>query len=173
MELNFNVLILAKDARSYYDAYEVLSDKKRIIQSREGEKDFDGEQPIVEHDMDLSTPALVCLAFSIELHLKLLLRTYDIIATGHNVGKLLNRLPKDEQTCISTHPYFHPTQQEEGFFENIAIASDLFIKTRYYFEKMGTLHFNTGFCITLAKIIRERIIKREPYLAHELGVLSE
>jgi hypothetical protein len=152
MDLNLNIIILARDARSYYDAYEVLREK---------------------HVTDLSAPALLCLAFSIELHVKLLLRTSDIIVTGHDIGKLLKKLPEEDIAYISNHPDFHPTQQGNGFFENIDKASNLFIRTRYYFEKMDTLHFNTGFCITLAKVIRKRIVERVPDLRYDLGLFSE
>ncbi|MCP9751250.1 hypothetical protein [Ferruginibacter sp. HRS2-29] len=119
--------------------------------------------------MSFSTPALMCLAFSVELHLKLLLRTYDIIAKGHNIENLFRRLPKDDIAFISNHADFHWTQQGEKFFENIAIASNLFIRIRYYFEDLGTLEFNTGFCATLTKIIRDKIIERVPYLSRDLG----
>jgi hypothetical protein len=182
MKLNHNTLILARDARSYYDAYEVLHEKtreQRRIQSNKIEehqkklKDISVPMPLTEHDMDLSTPALVCLAFSIELHVKLLLHTYDITVKGHDIGKLMKKLPGDEITHISNHPDFHPTQQAEVFFENIDKASNLFIRTRYYCENLGTLISNTGFCITLAKVIRKRIVERVPYLKYDLGSFSE
>lgn len=180
MDLNLNIITLASDARSYYDAYEILQEKTsemRRIQSeniQEHQKKFKVvPMPLTGHDINLSTPALVCLAFSIELHVKLLLRTYDIIAKGHDIGKLLKRLPKDDIVFISTHADFHPTQQGKYFFENTAIASKLFIRTRYYFENLGTLHFNTGFCSTLAKVIRKRIVQRVPYLSYDLGSFSD
>ena len=154
MQVDLKIIILASDARSYNDAYEVLMAAK-LYEKRQ---------------MNLSSPALVCLAFSIELHIKLLLRTYDLNVRGHNIEKLIRKLPQNEIACISTHPDFHPTQQREMFFENIATASNLFVKTRYYFENMGTLHFNTGFCLTLARIIRKRIVERVPYLSHDLGI---
>jgi len=182
MDLTLNIITLACDARSYYDAYEVLQEKTRElrrIQSnkiQEHQKKFKGlsvPMALTEHNMDFSTPALVCLAFSIELHVKLLLHTHDIILTGHDIRKLLEKLPGEDIAYISNHPDFHPTQQGDGFFENIDKASNLFIRTRYYFEKMDTLHFNTGFCITLAKVIRKRIVERVPYLRYDLGVFSE
>ncbi len=143
---------------------------------KEHKKKFEGlslPMTLTEHDMDLSTPALVCLAFSIELHVKLLLYTYDIVAKGHNIRKLLKKLPVKDRAYLSNHPDFHPTQQGDGFFHNIDKASDLFIRTRYYFEKIETLHFNTGFCITLAKVIRKRIVERVPYLRYDLSLFSE
>lgn len=182
MKLDHSILMLARDARSHYDAYEVLQEKTRelsriqSIKIEEHQEKFEGlsvSKPLTENDMDLSTPALVCLAFSIELHVKLLLHTYDITIKGHDIGKLMKKLPKDEIARLSTHPYFHPTQQNEGFFENIGRASNLFIRTRYYYEKMGTLISNTGFCITLAKVIRKRIVERVPYLIYDLGAFSE
>jgi len=182
MKLDHSTLMLARDARSHYDAYEVLQEKTRElrrIQSNKIEKHqkkFKGRSvpmPLTEHDMDLSTPALVCLAFSIELHVKLLLHTFDITVKVHDIWELIKKLPEDEITHISSHPYFHPTQQGEGFFENIKKASHLFIRTRYYYEKMGTLISNTGFCITLAKVIRKRIVERVPDLRYDLGEFSE
>lgn len=180
MDLNQKIITLACDARSYYDAYEVLQKKTKkqlIIQSnkiQEHQNKYSGlsvPMSLTQHDMNLTTPALVCLAFCIELHVKLLLLTYDITARGHNIGKLMEKLPKDEITHISTHPDFHPTQQSDGFFENLAKASNLFIRTRYYFEKLGTFHFNTGFCVTLAMVIRKRIGERVPYLKYDLGLI--
>jgi hypothetical protein len=182
MKLDHSTLMLARDARSHYDAYEVLQEKTRElrrIQSNnieEHQKKFKGlslPTPLTEHDMDLTTPALVCLAFSIELHVKLLLHTFDKTVMGHDIGKLMQELPADEIAHISNHPYFDPTQQGEGFFENIKNASNLFIRTRYYYEKMGTLISNTGFCITLAKVIRKRIAERVPNLKYDLGEFSE
>lgn len=182
MKLDHNTIMLARDARSHYDAYEVLQEKTRELRKiqsnkiKEHQKKVKGLSvpiPLTEHNMDLSSPALVCLAFSIELHVKLLLHTYDISVRSHDIGKLMKKLPKEEVANISSHLYFHPTQQGEGFFQNIDSASDLFIRTRYYYEKMDTLHFNTGFCITLAKVIRDRIVERVPYLRYDLGVFSE
>lgn len=182
MKLDHSTLMLARDARSHFDAYEVLHGKtrelRRIQSNRieEHEKKSNGitvPMPLAEHDMDLTSPALVCLAFSIELHVKLLLHTYDITVWGHDIGKLMKKLPEDEITQISNHPYFHPTCQGEGFFENIEQASDLFVRTRYYYEKMGTLISNTGFCLTLAKVIRKRIVERVPDLKYDLGSFSE
>lgn len=182
MKLDHSTLMLARDARSHYDAYEVLQEKTRELRRIQSNK-IEGHQnkfkglsvpmPFTEHVMDLSTPALVCLAFSIELHVKLLLHTYDITVWGHDIGKLVKELPEDEIAHISNHPYFHPTQQGEGFFENIDKASNLFIRTRYYYEKMDTLISNTGFCITLAKVIRKRIVERVPHLRYDLGSFSE
>ena len=174
--------MLALDACSHYHAYEVLQEKTRElrrIQSNnieENQKKFKGlsvPMPFTAHDMDLSSPALVCLAFSIELHLKLLLHTFDITVKGHDIGELMKKLPEDEIAHISNHPYFHPMQQGEGFFENIEKASNLFIRTRYYYEKMDKLISNTGFCITLAKVIRKRIVDRLPYLRYYLDEFSE
>jgi hypothetical protein len=183
MKLDRNTLMLARDARSHYDAYEVLQEKTselRRIQSNkieEHQKKSNGlsvPMPLTEHYMDLTSPALLCLASSIELHVKLFFYTYDIPARGHHIEKLIKKLPEDEITHISTHPYFDPiTQQGEGFFENIDKASNLFIRTRYYYEKMGTLISNTRFCITLAKVIRKRIVERVPYLRYDLGTFSE
>lgn len=161
MNLNLNIITLARDARSCYDAYEVLQEKTHELRG------------IQASNIHFSTPALVILAFSLELHVKLLLHTYDIIVTGHDISKLFEKLPKEDIAYISMHPDFHPTQQGEGFFENIDKASNLFIRTRYYFEKMGTLHFNTGFCLTLAKVIGKRIVERVPYLTDDLGLSSE
>jgi hypothetical protein len=178
MDLNFNIIILAGDARSYYDAYQVLQEKtdelrriklKKAEQHQKKSKGISVPMPITEHDMNFTTPALVCLAFSIELHVKLLLKTYDKTVKGHHIGKLIKQLPKEEKANISNHPDFHPTQQGDLFFQNIEIASDLFIRTRYYFEKVDTFHFNTGFCITLAKVIRKRIVERVPSLRYDLG----
>lgn len=182
MNLNHNIITLARDVRSYYDAYELLREKTgelRRIQSnkiqghQEKFKGLSEPMPLTEHDMDLSTPALVCLAFSIELHVKLLLRTYDLFVTGHDIGKLVKKLPEEEIAYMSNHPDFHPTQQGEKFVENIDKASNLFTRTRYYYENLGTFHFNTGFCITLAKVIRKRIVERVQYLRYDLGLFSE
>lgn len=182
MDLNLNIVMLARDARSCYDAYEVLQEKTRELRRiksneiQEHQKKFSGRSvpmTLTEYDMDLSTPALVCLAFSIELHVKLLLHTYDITAMGHDIRKLFEKLPAEDIAYISNHPDFDPTQRGDGFFENIDIASNLFIRTRYYYEKMDTFIFNTGFCIALAKVIRKRIVERVPYLKDDLGLFSE
>lgn len=154
MDLTFNIILLAQDARSYCDAYEILNEKMR-------------------HNLKLSSPAIVCLAFSVELHIKLLLKTHGMTVRGHDIGKLLLKLPKDEISWISNHADFHPTMQGKGFFANIATASDLFTRTRYYYEDVSTHISNTGFCITLAKVIRKRIVERVPYLRDDLGELSE
>jgi len=183
MKMDHSTLMLARDARSHYDAYEVLQEKNRELREAQSRKIENHHQrfkglavstPLTGHDMDLSTPALVCLAFSIELHVKLLLHTYDITTKGHHIGKLIRKLPVEEISHLATHPHFDPiSQQGEGFFKNIETSSDLFIRTRYYYEKMGTLISNTGFCIALAKVIRTRVVERVPYLAFDLGVFSE
>jgi hypothetical protein len=182
MDVNLNIVILARDARSFYDSYEVLKEKNaglfaspsnKMNAHQKKSKDIDVSVPLTEHNIDFTTPSLVCLAFSIELHLKLLLRTYDIVGRGHDIDNLIKKLPKDEIAHISTHADFHPTQQGEKFFENITKASKLFTRTRYYFETLEALHFNTGFCATLGKVIRKRIVNRVPYLTYDLGAFSE
>lgn len=181
MEVNLNIILLATDARSYYDAYNVLNEKtaelRQASNTRENHQNDlangDNFIPLIPNHTDISSPALVCLAFSVELHLKLLLYSHDIKAKGHDVGKLIKKLPQDDIDFISNHDDFHPTQQGDYFFKNIVTASDLFIKTRYYFENLGTLHSNTGFCATLTKVIRKRIVQRVPYLAYDLGTLSD
>ena len=182
MDLNHNTLMLARDARSHYDAYKVLQEKtgelrrtqsNKIEEHQQKSKGLSVPMPLIEHDMDLTSPALVCLAFSIELHVKLLLRTYDKNVWGHDIGKLMEELPGEEIAYISNHPDFHLTQQGKGFFENIDTASNLFIRARYYYENVGLFIANTGFCITLAKVIRKRIVERVPYLRYDLGTFSE
>ncbi|MDF2381367.1 hypothetical protein JMG10_07825 [Nostoc ellipsosporum NOK] len=95
MDLNFNIIILAGDARSYYDAYQVLQEKtdelrriklKKAEEHQKKSKGVSVSMPITEHDMNFTTPALVCLAFSIELHVKLLLKTYDKTVGGIILG---------------------------------------------------------------------------------------
>lgn len=180
MNIGFTTIVLAKDARSYYDAYLELAPKQEKL-FRDRIKKYQAIQEkarksntgafLTGHDMDFSSPAFMCLSFSLELHLKLLLRLHGIEKTGHDISKLVDALPADEKELLSMSKYLQPTQQGENFFTNLMMISQFFIRLRYYFEKLGALKLDPWFTISLIKTIQERAGQICPELKYDLGLL--
>ncbi|ASZ13271.1 hypothetical protein KTO58_07965 [Chitinophaga pendula] len=180
MNIDLSLQILAKDARSFYDAYMELAPKQEKL-FKDRVKKYQAIQEkarksntgafLTGHDMDFSSPAFMCLSFSLELHIKLLLRLHGIEKTGHDISKLINALPTDEKELLSMSKYLQPTQQGENFFTNLVMISQLFIRLRYYFEKLGALKLDPWFTISLIKTIQERAAEICPELKYDLGLL--
>ena len=160
----------------HYDAYEEYCKKKTselrrtVNKIQEHQKVQRSGMPMTRSTILIFSPALVCLAFSIELHVKLLLHTYDLIVKGHDDRKLLKKLPVEDIAYISNPRIFTLRSKGNSSFENIDKASDLFIRTRYYFtEKMDTLHLTPGFVLRWLKVIRKRVVERAFIWRYNLG----
>lgn len=180
MNIDFTTIVLAKDARSYYDAYVELAEKqkklfkdqiKKIQEIQEKARKSNTGAFITGHDMDFSSPAFMCLSFSLELHLKLLLRLHGIEKKGHDILKLVEALPAEEKELLSMSKYLQPTQQGEKFFTNLMMISQFFIRLRYYFEKLGSLKLDPWFTVSIIKTIQERAGEICPELKYDLGLL--
>lgn len=180
LEIDLTIIVLAKDARSYYDAYVKLAEKqdklfkdriRKFQTSREKAMNYGSQALITGHYIDFTSPAFMCLSFSLELHIKLLLRLHGIEKTGHDVSKLVGALPANEKELLSKSKYLQPTQQGNGFFTNLMMISQFFIRLRYYFEKLGSLKLDPWFSISLIKAIQERAGEMCPELKYDLGLL--
>lgn len=180
MNIDFTVIVLAKDARSYYDAYAELSKKQETL-FKDRIKKFKAIQEkarksntrafVTGHDMDFSSPAFMCLSFSLELHIKLLLRLHGIKKTGHDISKLVEALPAEDKELLSMSKYLQPTQQGKNFSINLLKISQFFTRLRYYFEKLGSLQLDPWFTIGIIKSIQERAGEICPELKYDLGLL--
>lgn len=180
VNVDFTLKVLATDARSYYDAYVALAQKqeklfkdriKKYQAIQEKARKSNTGAFLTGHDMDLGSPAFMCLSFSLELHLKLLLRLHGIEKIGHDISKLIDALPKEEKEFLSMSKYLQPTQQGENFFINLVMISQFFTRLRYYFEKLGSIKLDPWFSISIIETIQERAGEICPELKYELGLL--
>ena len=180
MYIDFTIIVLAKDARSYYDAYMELASKqgklfkeriKKIQAIQEKARKSYTRIFITGHDMDFASPAFMCLSFSLELHIKLLLRLHGIKKLGHDILKLVGALPPEEKKALSMSRHLYPTQPGDNFLTNLLMISQFFTRLRYYFEKLGALKLDPWFTISIIKTIQERAGEICPELKYDLGLL--
>jgi len=147
------LMMLAKDARSHYDAYVELSKNKQKLFT------------------DFSSPAFMCLSFSLELHIKLLLRVHGIEKRGHEILKLVKVLPQTEIDLLSTSEHIYPWDRGQNFIPNLYVISGFFMRVRYYFEDMGPMTLDPWFSIGVIKAIQDRVAVLTPRLKYDLGLL--
>lgn len=87
----------------------------------------------------LFIPQIVCLAFAIELEMKMLSLLYKgrYISNGHDLIDLFNDLPKEivKQNC-SNDIYNY-------LVENLSLHKDTFSETRYYFQSNHNMHLDS------------------------------
>lgn len=148
---SLNSMVLACDARGYYEAYLELSKNK--------EKQF-----------QLASPRFMCLAFSLELHVKLLLRLHGKKPWGHEISKLVKELPATDIEILSMSDHLYPMHRGENFNEELFKLNRFFNRVRYYFEDLGTMKLDPWFSLGLINAIRERVATLSPSLAYDLGV---
>lgn len=104
--------------------------------------------------LGLGTPALVCAALSAELGLKALLARRGIAAAkGHNLRKLLNLLPPDDQAAIVVQT----SKSFPAFEVELAKAAKSFVEWRYIYESKDAKYVNVRFVGDFAAAIHQRI----------------
>lgn len=117
-------------------------------------------------------PAVVNLAFALELHIKYLhFLTNNKIPRGHNILKLFRQLPKQTKKDIFNHKsisenpfnirgdllspqyYSKKYSQYDRFLDQIKEISDGFEKWRYSYES-ASLKYDSSFALSLIEAVK-------------------
>ena len=148
-------------AQDFLNSYRILRESNEVFVDRQKggiEKDFStmafGALPAMGVDV-------VCLAFSVELHLKELHRVVSgKIPKGHNIAKLFGRLPTEIQKEVTSHNSIARYGWDNKRFEwELRAISDGFEKWRYAYENT-TLQYNSYFAEVLIEASRHVSAKR-------------
>lgn len=153
--------ILATHAQDFLNAYEILRESNDSLVKQsvpDADKVCAGRAFGIRPAMGVD---IVCLAFSVELHLKELHRvSYDKVPRGHKIIEIFKALSESEQEEVVSH---HPIAQYGWDYaqlksELIAI-SDSFEKWRYAYESTA-LRYNVYFAKALIEALQFVAAKR-------------
>lgn len=170
-------------ADDFFNAYRVLRESNDAMMTKL--EKLSGK-PLVGKTAFGTLPAMgvdiVCLAFSVELHIKDVYYALNVEPPhGHNILKLYEGLPQNiqrdifNQESISENPFNYRGNilstrifdikytAYDRFIDEIRAISDGFEKWRYSHERKGTLRYNTGFAeayITALKVTGNNIRKK-------------
>jgi HEPN domain-containing protein len=142
-------------AQDFLNAYKILKDSnKALIEKNEGREQNEygqaayGKLPAMGID-------IVCLAFSVELHLKELHRVVTgATPRGHNIVKLFRDLPDTVQKEVAAHQSItHYGWSDEQLDLELHSISDGFEKWRYAYESTS-LRYNSYFAEVLIEASR-------------------
>lgn len=146
---------LAIHAQDFLNAYKILRESNNaLIVQKTGE----AEKGCAEKAYG-TRPAMgievVCLAFSVELHLKELNRVVSgKTPRGHNIAKLFRALPASVQKEVVSHHSIAQYRWSDAQMERELLAiSDGFEKWRYAYENT-TLRYNSYFAEVLIEASR-------------------
>ena len=115
----------------------------------------------MEGMLPLSTPSIICGAFSVELAIKSLLYKNGIETKGHQLLKLLQQLPTETQKEI-----YEGLEKEWVDFEaQLANCDKAFVDWRYAHETTSDLNINSNFLVLLAEVCCKIVMR-------ELGIRS-
>lgn len=141
---------LSTHAQDFLNAYKILRESNDLLL-----KQLSGGDENVVSEMVFGTrPAMgidiVCLAFSVELHIKELHRvSTGKSPKGHSILKLFRALPESIQAEVAAHPSIERYGWNNSQFEMELLAiSEGFEKWRYAYES-GALRYNSYFAEVL------------------------
>lgn len=97
----------------------------------------------------LATPAVVCLAFSIELGFKSLILRHGQAVKTHELDKLFGRLGPDVQARI----VLGMNMERPAFDQLLREHSKAFQDWRYLYERACNAHVRLDFLHTLASVV--------------------
>ncbi len=148
-------MFLKTQAEDFLNAYEILNESNEaLIDQQSGAS----ESPVTEKvfgALPTMGVEVVCLAFSVELHIKAL--HYAILGKtprGHNILKLFKRLPEWAQQEIFHHRSIAKYGWTRAEFEDqLRDISDGFSKWRYAYESTS-LRYNSYFALVLIEASR-------------------
>ena len=96
-------------------------------------------------------PAVVCLAFSVELGFKAILVGLNKPSEGHKFVELFNKLPCD----IKTEIQLVVVGGESEFSSRLESVSNAFVKWRYIFEENGYYSIDLDFLVKLHSAVTQ------------------
>ncbi|MBZ2190353.1 hypothetical protein K8B33_14680 [Alcanivorax sp. JB21] len=152
---------LSTHAQDFLNAYEILRESNELlVHQRTGSAEkvsssaAYGSRPAMGID-------IVCLAFSVELHLKELHRVVEgKIPRGHNIAKLFKALPTSVRKEVVSHHSIVKFGWSEAQLECELISiSDGFEKWRYAHES-SVLRYNVYFAKILIEAIKAYSLSR-------------
>jgi hypothetical protein len=147
--------LLSIHAQDFLNAYEILRESndalvehsKDCVANRTNQTAY-GASPAMGID-------IVCLAFSVELHLKELHRAVTgKVPRGHNIAKIFRDLPEPVQKDVSSYSSIAQYGWSDAQMQSELLAiSDGFEKWRYAYESTA-LRYNVYFAKVLIEAIR-------------------
>jgi hypothetical protein len=148
-------VFLREQAEDFFNAYKVLHANDEVLFARgsSSSQHVPGESVFGMHPT--MGPAIVCLAFSVELHVKYL--HYSVCREtprGHNILDLFKSLPEEIQKGVFSHPSISQYGWSFSEFEGqISQISDGFEKWRYAHEAYS-LRYNVYAALVLIEAMR-------------------
>ncbi len=146
---------LAIHAQDFLNAYEILRESNDTLieqtkdcAAKECDQTAYGTRPAMGVD-------IVCLAFSVELHLKELHRAVTgKVPRGHNIARIFKDLPESVRNDVVSHHSISQYGWSDAQIERELLAiSDGFEKWRYAYEST-TLRYNNYFAKVLIEASR-------------------
>ena len=148
-------MFLNMHAQDFLNAFEILKESDEALIDRQSGGSFNLSAVKAFGTRPAMSVAIVCLAFSVELHLKDL--HYAISGNaphGHNILDLFNSLPEWAQGEIIRHPSIAQYGWGDPEFEaELKAISDGFEKWRYAYES-NSLRYNSYFALVLIEATR-------------------
>lgn len=151
---------LAIHAQDFLNAYKILRESNDALIRKEV-RETEGENEAAYGKCPAMGIDIVCLAFSVELHLKELHRVVsEKIPRGHNILKLFQSLPKSVKTEILSHQSIAQYGLDDAQMERGLLSiSDSFEKWRYAYEST-TLRYDISYAEALIEALRFVASKR-------------
>lgn len=146
---------LAIHAQDFLNAYKILKGSNNAFVERVARDAGESHQKTAFGSIPAMGIDIVCLAFSVELHIKELHRAFSgEIPRGHNIGKLFSMLPASTQEAIVSHDSIARYGWNDSQIEiELRAISDGFEKWRYAYESVS-LRYNEYFAIALISAAR-------------------
>ena len=134
---------LSTHAQDFLNSYRILRESNDALVDRQTGGNGKESSTMAYGTLPAMGVDVVCLAFSVELHLKELHRVVSgKIPKGHNIAKLFGALPVEVQQEVASH---HSIAQ---FERELHAISNGFEKWRYAYENTS-LKYNTYFAEVL------------------------
>lgn len=146
---------LAIHAQDFLNAYEILKESNEALIDGKCDGDRQGHVKGAYGKLPAMGIDVVCLAFSVELHLKELHRVVTGNAPkGHNIAKLFRTLPESVQAELASHESIaNYGWSDEQLDRELRAISDGFEKWRYAYESTS-IRYNSYFAEVLIEASR-------------------
>lgn len=122
---------------------------------RAAERCLEERQIANEKPEFLGVPAVVCLAFSIEVGFKTLLNLQGKSKRGHKLFKLYENL----SPCVQKRLMFNTALPKEEFEKNLGLINTAFEDWRYIYEDIDRRSISIQFLIMLAHATQTVILE--------------
>ena len=146
---------LSIHAQDFLNSYRILRESNSALVDRQRGRNGKESSTMAYGALPAMGVDVVCLAFSVELHLKDLHRVVsNRIPKGHNIAKLFGALPAEIQEEVASHHSIARYGWDKAQFEcELRAISDGFEKWRYAYENTS-LRYNSYFAEVLIEASR-------------------